>query len=80
MLHGEFLNEQAGKLAARVTARPVPNREHKSPRRFGWRLIDRRPMRKSAEGLELIDRLTTERGQTPARSVEILVPYGAEFE
>ena len=70
MLDGEFLNEQASKLAARVTTEAGP--EPRAQVALAIRLALDRPAtdEEVGEGLELLDRLTKVRGQTPADALK----------
>jgi hypothetical protein len=66
MLHGEFMNEQAGKLAERVA-----NEAGAEPRAqvaHAFRLALQRPANDEeiSDGLELLNRLTNERGHSPS--------------
>ena len=80
MLNGEFLNEQASKLAARVATEAGP--EPRAQVAQAIRLALERPAtdEEIADGLELLNRLTKERGQKPADALKYLVPHGAQFE
>jgi hypothetical protein len=64
MLHGEFIHEQAGRLADRVTkeAGPAPQ----SQVAHALRIALHRPATEEevADGVELLDRLARERGQS----------------
>ena len=66
MLHGDFLNEQAGKLAARVTTEA--GTDARAQVAHAIRLALDRPAtdEEIADGLDLINRLTKDRGQKPA--------------
>ena len=70
MLDGEFLNEQASKLAARVTTEAGPEPRAQVARAI--RLALERPAtdEEVADGLELLNRLTKERGQKPADALK----------
>jgi hypothetical protein len=66
MLHGEFLNEQAGKLAARVVKEVGPERRVQVAQAIRLALARSATDEEIADGLKLIDRLTKERNQEPA--------------
>ena len=65
LLHGDFLNDQAAKLAARVTKEVGPDPRNQIARAI--RLALDRPATDDeiADGAELIDKLTKDRNQKP---------------
>jgi mono/diheme cytochrome c family protein len=69
MLHGDFINEQAGKLAARVTREAGPDPRQQVSQII--RLAFNRPAtdEEIGEGLDLIGRLTKNHGQQPANAL-----------
>jgi mono/diheme cytochrome c family protein len=70
MLDGEFLNEQASKLAARVTSEAGLEPRAQVPRAIRLALDRPATDEEVGEGLELLDRLTKVRGQTPADALK----------
>jgi cytochrome c553 len=66
MLDGEFLNEQASKLAARVTTEAGPEPRAQVARAIRLALDRPATDEEVGEGLELLNRLTKVRGQTAA--------------
>jgi hypothetical protein len=70
MLNGDFLNEQAGKLAARV-AKEAGTGSRAQVAHAIRLALDRAPTDEEiADGLKLLNRLTTKRGQTPANALK----------
>jgi hypothetical protein len=63
MLHGEFLNDQAGKIAARVAKEAGPDPRAQVARVIGLTLDRPATDEEIGEGLDLIDRLTKKHGQ-----------------
>ena len=66
MLNGDFLNEQAGKLAARVTKEAGGDQRAQVARTIQLALDRQATDEEIAEGVELLGQLTTKRGQKPA--------------
>jgi hypothetical protein len=70
MLNGEFLNEQAGKLAARVLTEAGSQPRDQVARTIRLALDRQATDEEIADGVELVDRLTKERGKKPAEALK----------
>jgi hypothetical protein len=69
MLHGEFVHEQAGKLAERVAMDAGPTLQEKVD--LSLRIALQRPATKEelADGVELLERFAKEHGQSDAEAL-----------
>jgi mono/diheme cytochrome c family protein len=65
LLHGEFVNEQAGKLAERVKAEVGAEPRAQVAEAIRLALLRPATEEEIADGIELLDRLTREHGQSP---------------
>jgi hypothetical protein len=70
MLHGEFLNEQAGKLAARVAREVGPDPRAQVAEVIRLALVRRATDEEIADGLRLLNRLARQRGQNSADALK----------
>jgi hypothetical protein len=69
LLHGDFLNDQAGRLAKRVVETAGRNPRAQAAESI-WLALNRTATEEEiAEGVELMSRLTTERKQKPAEAL-----------
>jgi hypothetical protein len=70
MLNGEFLNEQAGKLAARVAADVGPDLRAQVAETIRLALERKATDEEIVDGIQLVERLTKERGQKQADALK----------
>jgi hypothetical protein len=70
MLHGDFLNDQAGKLAARIIKDAGPDPRAEIAESIRVALNRRATDEEIGEGLDLLNRLSTQRGQKPADALK----------
>ena len=70
MLHGDFLNDQAAKLATRTAIEAGPDPRAQIAQAVRVALNRPATDEEIAEGLELINRLTNDRGQKPADALK----------
>jgi hypothetical protein len=70
MLHGEFLHEQAAKLAERVGAEATPDPRDQVPHAIRLALGREASEDEIADGLGLLDRLARQQGQKPEEALK----------